>query len=121
MRTIIVVLAFLIISFNESNADSTEVIILGTVHYETENFNTDSLYNIFLNIEPDLILMESDASYMTEDYMLKPGYEDIANETRAVSKYLLVSTPLLRPYDIENRDHFLFNTHRRRTERSFFE
>lgn len=121
MRTYIIILAFFALCFSESRADSTEVIIVGTVHYETENFNTDSLYNIFVDIEPDLILMESDASYMTEDFMLRPGYEDIANETRAVTKYLLVSKPLLRPYDIENRDHFLFNTHRRKTERSFFE
>lgn len=121
MRAYIVILALLLISFNDSKADSTEVIIIGTVHYETENFNTDSLYNIFVDLKPDVILMESDASYMTEDFLLRPGYEDIANETRAVTKYLLESKPLLRPYDIENRDHFLFNTHRRRTERSFFE
>jgi hypothetical protein len=121
MKTLILIILTLFLSFNNSRADSTEVIIIGTVHYETENFNTDSLYNIFVDLKPDLILMESDASYMTEDFLLRPGYEDIANETRAVTKYLLESKPLLRPYDIENRDHFLFNTNRRRTERNFFE
>lgn len=121
MKTLIIILALLLLSFTDSRADSTEVIIIGTVHYETENFNTDSLYNIFIDLKPDVILMESDASYMTEDFLIRPGYEDIANETRAVTKYLQENKPLLRPYDIENRDHFLFNTHRRKTERSFFE
>lgn len=102
------------------SADTTEVIIIGTVHYETENFNSDSLYNIFVTLNPQLILMESDASYMTEDFKLKPGYEDIANETKAVTTYLVGNNPAIRPYDIENRDHFLFSTNRRRTERNFF-
>lgn len=107
--------------FKAAVSDSTEIYIIGTVHYETENFNGDSLHNMFLNIKPDVILMESDASYMTEDFKVKPGYENIANETRAVTKYYADNEVLLRPYDIENRDKFLFNTNRRRTERNFFE
>ena len=102
-------------------ADTTEVIIIGTVHYETDNFTPDSLYNIFTKITPNVILLESDASYLTEDFKLRPGYEDIANETKAVTKYLMNSNPLLRPYDLENRDQFLFSTNRRRTERAFFD
>lgn len=74
-------------------ADTTEVIIIGTVHYETDNFTPDSLYNIFTKITPNVILLESDASYLTEDFKLRPGYEDIANETKAVTKYLMNSNP----------------------------
>lgn len=121
MKTLFFIIIAIFLSFKPAISDSTEVYIIGTVHYETENFNGDSLYNMFVKLKPDVILMESDASYMTEDFKIKPGYENIANETRAVTLYSFDNEVLLRPYDIENRDRFLFNTKRRRTERDFFE
>ena len=104
-----------------AKADTTEVIIIGTTHNETENFNPDSLYNIFTKLQPYAILMESDSTYMTSEYQLKENIKDIANETKAVTKYLETNSTLLRPYDIANRDNYLNNLRRRRTERRFFE
>jgi hypothetical protein len=121
MKTIILIILAFLVSFKPAISDSTEVFIIGTVHYETDNFTGDSLYNMFTKIKPDLILLESDASYFTEDFKVRPGYENIANETRAVTKYIINNEVLLRPYDLEDRDRFLFNTNRRRTEREFFE
>lgn len=121
LKRIIIIASFVFITFVNSNADTTEVIIIGTTHNETENFNPDSLYNIFTKIQPYVILMESDSTYMTSDFQLKENIKDIANETKAVTKYLETNNALLRPYDIANRDNYLNNLRRRRTERSFFE
>ena len=121
MITHCIIISVLLFIFTNAKADTTEVIIIGTTHNETENFNPDSLYNIFLKLQPHVILMESDSTYMTYDYRLKDHIKDIANETRAVTLYLESNNVHLRPYDITNRDNYLNSFRRRRMERSFFE
>jgi len=47
-------------------ADSTEVIVLGTVHFPTPTFNADSLYDTLETLRPDLILFEIDSARLAQ-------------------------------------------------------
>ena len=100
--------------------DSTEIIVIGTVHYDTDNFNSDSLLNIIKTISPGLILIEADTSYFTSDFEFEKDISTSFLETRAITKYKENNNVILRPYDIEKRDDFLNNYERREKEISFF-
>lgn len=98
----------------------TEIIVIGTVHEATDNYNEDTLISILENIKPDIILVECDTSYMTTAFQFKESIKDISLETKAITRYQ-ASTPVeLRPYDIVNRDAFLDDYNRRNQERNFF-
>jgi hypothetical protein len=98
----------------------THIVVIGTVHESTYDFNSDTLLSIFNKIKPDVILIECDTSYMTSDFKLKEDVEFMFPETIAISKYSLVNSVKLRPYDINGRDIFLDDNKRRRNEANFF-
>jgi len=47
-------------------ADSTEAVVLGTVHFPTPVFTADSLYDALETLRPDLILFEIDSARLTQ-------------------------------------------------------
>jgi len=120
--TRIILSLLLIIPFriNISAEPDTKIFVVGTIHYSTNNYNSDTLLNILKSIEPDVILVECDTSYMTMDFQLKEDIKNSFLETRAITKFLRNKNVVLRPYDITGRDLFL-NDHKRKTnEYNFF-
>lgn len=105
---------------NEKFIKNTEIVIIGTVHESTSSFNQDTLLNIFKKIKPDVILIESDTSYLTSDFKLKEDYEYMFPETAAITDYLKDNFVQIRPYDINGRDFFLDNVKRKSVESGFF-
>lgn len=100
--------------------DKTRVIIIGTVHQSTFNFDSDTLISIFNLINPDVILVECDSSYMTSDFRLKDDIKYLFPETMAITEYSKSKSVELRPYDINGRDIFLNDYRRRRNKRNLF-
>lgn len=109
---------------NSSNSiagdDKTRVIIIGTVHQSTFNFDSDTLINIFNMINPDVILVECDSTYMTSDFRLKDHIKYLFPETMAITEYSKSKSVELRPYDINGRDIFLNDYRRKRNKRNLF-
>ncbi|MEQ9308572.1 MAG: hypothetical protein RLN90_03905 [Balneolaceae bacterium] len=82
----------------------TELVLLGTVHQPIQNFTPDSLYNILVKIEPDLILFEVDSSFFTKDFEFKKTWE--SNENIATVKYMNNFDVDLRPYEFTGRNEY---------------
>lgn len=82
----------------------TEFVLLGTVHSPTENFNADSLYNIFDKIKPDVILYEVDSSFFTDDFHFKNKLK--GNEYLATTRYMENHQVIVRPYDFTGRNEY---------------
>ncbi|MEM6377931.1 MAG: hypothetical protein AAF705_06945 [Bacteroidota bacterium] len=81
----------------------TELIILGTVHFPTQNVNADSIFEILEQVKPDVILLESDHSNFNEDYTFKRTYKE--NEWMAAVKYRKrYPSTLFRPMELEGRN-----------------
>ena len=82
----------------------TELILLGTVHQAVENFTPDSLYNILVSIDPDLILFEVDSSFFTEKFRFKRTWD--SNEHIATVNYMNTYDVAVRPYDFTGRNSY---------------
>lgn len=106
--------------FSMQSDKDTEVYIIGTVHESTENFNSDTLLNIFNKIKPDVILVDCDTSYMTPEFKLKEDIEYMFPETIAITEYSKNNPVKLRPYDINGRDVFLDDPERQSHQYNFF-
>jgi len=118
----IILFLLLIIPFriNISADPGTKIFVIGTIHYSTNNYNSDTLLNILKIVEPDVILVECDSSYMTADFQLKEDVQNSFLETRAITKFLRNKNVELRPYDITGRDLFLNDQNRKTSEYNFF-
>lgn len=103
-----------------NNEVETDIVVIGTVHYSTYNYNSDTLLGILNRINPDVILVECDSSYMTADFELKEDIQNAFLETRAITKFQKGKDVSLRPYDISGRDIFLNDYNRKRNESNFF-
>ena len=82
----------------------TELILLGTVHQPVENFTPDSLYNILVKIDPDLILFEVDSSFFTKEFIFKKTWD--SNENISTVKYMNTYDIDVRPYDFTGRNEY---------------
>lgn len=96
---------FVILIFSCRQADQTELYILGTVHFSTENVNADSIYNVLLRLRPDVIMMESDSTNFNEDFSFKKTYDE--NEYNAVIKYQSTFPEVrVRPIGFQGRNAY---------------
>jgi hypothetical protein len=84
----------------------TEIIIIGTVHKETQNFHIQDLVSILNKVKPDVILFEFPADMMTPSFEFKTVMKD-SLEQQAVLEYVKKTGAKIRPYDIEGRNAFL--------------
>lgn len=105
---------------SDFSGKDTEIFVIGTVHYNTSNFNSDTLLKILNKINPDLILLECDSSYMTSNFQLNDDIKDSFLETEAVSRYLAKKKVDIRPFDISGRDDYLNSDKRLINETNFF-
>lgn len=86
----------------------TEIVIIGTVHEETENFRIQDLVGILKRVKPDVILFELPAEMMTPSYEFKETLNSL--EQGAVIEYVRISGANIRPYDIDGRNAFYQRT-----------
>lgn len=100
----ILILITLCIAFSSCRKSQTEIILLGTVHQPIQNFNSDSLYNILVKLEPDLILFEVDSSFFTKDFKFNRTWE--SNENIATIKYMTNFKVNVRPYEFTGRNEY---------------
>lgn len=98
----------------------TEIYIIGTVHISTPNYNSDTLLNILNYINPDVILIECDTSFMTPDFELKDDIKYTFMETNAVTEYKKNKSVQLRAIDIPGGDSFFDDPVRKINESNFF-
>ena len=82
----------------------TRLYILGTVHNSTKNYTADSILNILIKLQPDLILQELDSSFFTAEFKLKK--ELTTNESIGVKKYISTYPTPVRPYEISGRNEY---------------
>lgn len=113
------VLTLLIVSLQSKagNPDTTRIIVMGTVHSSSDNFDSRKLADIIGTIKPDLILVELDSSFFTPEMTFKPETVKISLENKAVTMYTKDHPVPVRPYEIEGRNkiyqaHDYFNLQR---------
>lgn len=101
---LLVFLAYILLS-GCTIKDKGQIIIIGTIHFPSENIDSDKLYNILDKVKPDVILFESDSSNFNSDFTFKNMYNE--NEFNAVSQYKTNYPNIyIRPYDIEGRNQY---------------
>lgn len=99
------ILVIIIVSCNDTSKSKGEVIVLGTVHFPTEQVNSDSIYKIIEKVNPDIIVMEADSSVFNADFSFKKTYDE--NEYNAVVKYVKTKPEIMvRPMEFEGRDAY---------------
>lgn len=88
-----------------SNKQKTELIVLGTMHFPTEQINADSIYEVLKKVNPDYILMEIDSSFFNADFTFKKTFDE--NEYNAVIKYKKEKPFVkIRPIEFEGRNEY---------------
>jgi hypothetical protein len=87
-----------------SGKENRSIIVVGTVHNETDGYSVQTLCGILNRARPDLILVELDSSFFTPSLALKPEFATITLENRAVSDCQRSQAIPVRPYDIEGRN-----------------
>ncbi len=101
-------LLLLLSCFGKAAEQKTEIVIIGTVHEETENFGIQDLVGILKRVKPDVILFELPAEMMTPSYEFKETLNSLEQE--AVIEYVRDSGAKIRPYDIDGRNAFYQRT-----------
>ena len=105
-------LIFLILCCGLHNVyPQTELCIVAEVHQECKYMNSDSVYNILLKIKPDVILIELDSSYFTNDFHFIYNLDSLTgNQNIGAEKYRLQHKVDLRPFDMSGRDEWYRKT-----------
>ncbi|VXD10706.1 hypothetical protein [Marinoscillum sp. 108] len=111
-RTIITFLTLAILSCKTK--ETTEIIVIGTLHQPEANFNSEILFKILEEVKPDFILLELDSNKFTADFRLKEAKE---NELLASKKYQeYYPDTQLRPYEFEDRNQYRIDKGMRPTD-----
>ncbi|OPB92800.1 hypothetical protein [Elizabethkingia occulta] len=86
----------------------SRVIILGTIHYGSENINTESVYKILSNFKPDIILLEAESNIFEKENMLKTDFDGISNnEFQATLRYQKENPGVqIKPAELEGRNNY---------------
>lgn len=87
----------------------TELCIVGTFHEERKCFNSDSVYNILTKVKPDVVLIELDSTFFTDDFHFNlKKYPDLlsTNENIGAEKYQSIHKVNLRPFDMTGRNEY---------------
>ena len=83
-----------------------EIVLVGTVHGPTPNFQEETLVAILDRVKPDLVLLEVDPSFFDGSLDLLETYRGVSLESRAAIRYAKTAGARLRPFDIEGRNKF---------------
>lgn len=105
LRYLFVFAFFIFIISCTFKSKPTEVTVVGTLHFPTKNINSDSIYNVLKDVNPDFILMEADSSIFNNDFSFKKTFDE--NEFNAVVKYLKEKPNVqVRPIEFEGRNNY---------------
>lgn len=100
-----ILLAFSLLALIACKEEKKELIIIGTVHFPTENINVDSIYQALEKTQPEVILMERDSVGFDESFNRIQTYDE--NEDKAITRYLENHPKtLLRPFEFEGRNQY---------------
>jgi hypothetical protein len=102
-----------------SDPKATEIVIVGTVHSETQNYTSANLCTIIKRVHPNVILCEYDSSFFTKDFAFVRLFGGL--EETAICTYMKIDSVLLRPYDIEGRNQFYREHNTFQLEDSFYQ
>jgi hypothetical protein len=97
-------LLFLSFQSKAGITDTARIIVMGTVHNSSDNFDSAKLVAIIDRIRPDLILVELDSSFFMPDMSFKPETINLSLENQAVSTWVKDHHVPVRPYEIEGRN-----------------
>lgn len=103
----IVLMIFLLVSdlICQTQAQKTELIIIGNVHAPMPNYNSDSLLAILERLDPDIILHEIDSASFTADNKFK--HASTENEQNATKKYIEKHPSVkIGPFEFEGRNEY---------------
>lgn len=99
----LVICLVILLGCNEKR--TTQLTILGSVHFPTTGMNADSVYLAIKKVQPQVILMERDSVSFDSAFNRKVEYEE--NEDQAVSRFLKDNpTTILRPIEFEGRNEY---------------
>ena len=103
--TLCIFIIFVSCSSNKQINNHKELVILGAVHFPTDNVNADSIVSILERVSPDCILMEVDSSIFKADFTFKKTFDE--NEFNAALKYKeKYPNVKLRPIEFEGRNQY---------------
>ena len=97
-------------SFKNSSTKSS-VVILGTIHSNTEKINSDSIYEVLSNFKPDIILVELECDAFEKENTLKDDFDGRnSNEIQAVLKYQQQHPDVkIKPAELDGRNTYRKN------------
>ena len=123
-KTTIGIIIFFLLTFASCNEKKplerpTEVIVIGTQHHPSTNFNPQILLELLEKVQPDFILQEQDsASFDTTFQFVQPQTE---NEGIASTEYIKkYPSAQLRPYEFEGRNQYRIDNGMRPTDKLTF-
>lgn len=96
----------------------TKLIIIGTVHSETEKINSSVLLSELKKNKPDLLLLELDNSLMNEKGDFLNYFSSVENE--AASQLAEDQSTILRPFDFQGRNKYYQEHQTFKNEALFF-
>ena len=99
---------------------STECVIIGAEHQETESYQVSDLLHAINRVKPHVVLVELDSSFFDNDGRLLHFCPD-SLEDQAIKGYLAERPGVvLRPYDIEGRNQFYAEHRALKLEQALF-
>ena len=104
MKRILFFCSILLLGFSNLLRANSELIIIGSCHVPTKEYNSSVLTDILLKLEPDLVLIEYDSTYFDENWNLIKHYGGL-DETVILQVQQKLNIPV-RPFDIEGRSKF---------------
>jgi len=83
----------------------TKVVVLGSIHFPTQQVNADSIFKILQEYKPDVILLESDSTNFYEDFTFRHLFDE--NEYIATVRYKMKHARVqIRPVEFEGRNAY---------------
>ncbi|XQF89629.1 hypothetical protein ACOBV8_12355 [Pseudoalteromonas espejiana] len=121
-----VLIIYIFIYIHVSNASEfNDVVLVGTIHQESENLKSSHLEEILLKLKPDVILIEHPINWDKGNYIetLKKRKEKgnaSSIESTAILNYFKKSPDvILHAFDIANRNIFYQEEHYFKKENDF--
>lgn len=117
----VMVMGHPILQGRNKSESQTEIVVISTVHNDTNYFKTETLVDILKKVNPDLILLEFDSSFFDSSFALLEKYQTISLESRAAATVMRQSSKIkVRPYDIEGRNKFYAEHNYFKSEAEFY-
>ena len=87
----------------------TKLYLIGGIHNGSPGYTSDTIYNILVKTQADIVLYEADSLFFNEDFTLRTDLwknMTLGLDGTACTKYQKENGGILRPFDIEGRNDF---------------